>query len=55
MTALPSEIQGAIEEGVELLTLNAPVKINADAEGNVCGFVAQPQIVSVLTNRESLP
>ncbi len=25
MTALPSEIQGAIEEGVELLTLNAPV------------------------------
>ena len=47
MTALPSEIQGAIEEGVELLTLNAPVKINADAEGNVCGFVAQPQIISV--------
>ena len=47
MTALPSEIQGAIEEGVELLPLNAPVKINADAEGNVCGFVAQPQIISV--------
>ena len=37
----------SIEEGVELLTLNAPVKINADAEGNVCGFVAQPQIINV--------
>lgn len=48
-------IQGAIEEGVELLTLNAPVKINADAEGNVYGFVAQPQIISVYDNRESLP
>lgn len=47
MTALPSEIQGAIEEGVELLTLNAPVRIKADEQGNVAAFVAQPQIISV--------
>lgn len=47
MTALPSEIQGAIEEGVELLTLNAPVKINANENGEVVSFVAQPQIISV--------
>lgn len=47
MTALPSEIQGAIEEGVELLTLNAPLRIVADAEGNVTSFVAQPQMISV--------
>lgn len=47
MTALPSEIQGAIEEGVELLTLNAPVKINVDENNNVSGFVCQPQIISV--------
>jgi NADPH-dependent glutamate synthase beta subunit-like oxidoreductase len=47
MTALPSEIQGAIEEGVELLTLHAPVRITADADGNVSGFVTQPQIISV--------
>ncbi len=47
MTALPNEIQGAIEEGVELMTLNAPVKILADEAGNVRGFVAQPQIISV--------
>ena len=47
MTALPTEIQGAIEEGVELLTLNAPVRIHEDENGNVCGFVCQPQIISV--------
>ena len=45
MTALPSEIQGAIEEGVELLTLNAPVRIKADEQGNVAAFVAQPQMI----------
>lgn len=47
MTALASEIQGAIEEGVELLTLNAPVRIKADEAGNVCAFVAQPQMIHV--------
>ena len=47
MTALPTEIQGAIEEGVELLTLNAPVRINADEKGNVVSFTTQPQIISV--------
>ena len=47
MTALPSEIQGAIEEGVELLTLNAPEAIIKDENNNVCGFEMQPQIISV--------
>ncbi len=47
MTALPSEIQGAIEEGVELLTLNAPRSIIKDENNNVCGFEMQPQIISV--------
>ena len=42
MTALPSEIQGAIEEGVELLTLNAPRSIKEE-NGRVAGFVMQPQ------------
>ncbi|MBR4174835.1 MAG: FAD-dependent oxidoreductase [Lachnospiraceae bacterium] len=42
MTALPSEIQGAIEEGVELLTLNAPRAIST-RDGKVTGFVMKPQ------------
>ncbi|MCR5147494.1 MAG: FAD-dependent oxidoreductase [Eubacterium sp.] len=46
MTALPSEIQGAIEEGVELLTLNAPVSIKVNEENKVIGFETQPQIIS---------
>ena len=54
MTALPSEIQGAIEEGVELLTLHAPHRIKADENGNVCAFVAQPQMIN-LYNKQGQP
>ncbi len=46
MTALPSEIQGAIEEGVELLTLNAPRAVEVDDANKVIGFRMQPQIIS---------
>ncbi len=51
MTALPAEIQGAIEEGVELMTLNAPVRVLEDENGCVKAFVAQPQIISVYDKR----
>ena len=47
MTALPSEIQGAIEEGVELLTLHAPGRILTDGNNNVRAFVTTPQQISV--------
>ncbi|MBR6485924.1 MAG: FAD-dependent oxidoreductase, partial [Lachnospiraceae bacterium] len=47
MTALPSEIQGAIEEGVELLTLNAPDSVETDEDNRVTGLKMQPQITSV--------
>lgn len=46
MTALPAEVQGALEEGVELLTMHAPVKVKTDGAGQVCAFVAQPQLIS---------
>ncbi len=49
MTALPSEIQGAIEEGVELLTMNAPRSIRVE-KGKVAGFVMQPQRTSEYMN-----
>ena len=45
MTALPDEIDGAIAEGAELFELNAPQKIEADAEGNVTAFWTEPQII----------
>ena len=44
MTALANEISGAQAEGVELVTLMAPVRVNADRDGNVMGLVVQPQI-----------
>lgn len=43
MTALDTEIQGAVEEGVVLMTLRAPVKIEADANGRCTALWVQPQ------------
>lgn len=45
MTALPSEVEAAIAEGVEMVTLNAPAGIIAGDNGFVSAFRAQPQIV----------
>ena len=44
MTASPVEVRGAIEEGVELYTLQAPLRVEADEEGNVAALWTQPQI-----------
>ncbi len=46
MTALPAEIEGAIAEGCEVMTLRAPSKINVDANGHVSGLVVTPQMIS---------
>ena len=45
MTALPAEVEGAIAEGIELVTLKAPLRVEADAEGNACALWVQPQII----------
>ncbi len=45
MTALPEEVEGAIAEGAEVVTLQAPVRIEADAEGNAVALWTQPQII----------
>ena len=44
MTALPEEVEGALAEGVELLTMMAPVRIEADAEGNAVALWVKPQV-----------
>ena len=44
MTALPEEVEGALAEGVELLTMMAPVRIEADAEGNAVALWIKPQV-----------
>ncbi len=45
MTALPEEVEGAIAEGCDILELQAPTRIEADEEGNVCALWVQPQII----------
>lgn len=46
MTALPAEIEGAIAEGVEVRTLQAPKKIQINEEGAVTGLWTTPQMIS---------
>lgn len=46
MTALPAEIEGAVAEGIELLTLKAPSRIVADENGRVKGIYVTPQMIS---------
>nr|MBQ6241330.1 FAD-dependent oxidoreductase [Lachnospiraceae bacterium] len=44
MTALPEEVEGALAEGVELLTMMAPVRIESDEEGNAVALWVKPQV-----------
>lgn len=46
MTALPSEIEGAASEGVEIKTLKAPLRIEKDENGHIKGLWTQPQMIS---------
>ncbi len=46
MTALPSEIEGAVAEGVEVQTLMAPSKIEVDENGRIKGIYVTPQMIS---------
>lgn len=45
MTALPEEVEGALAEGCEVLSLHAPSRIEADENGNVCALWLKPQII----------
>lgn len=44
MTALPEEIEGAIAETCEIVSLMAPVRVEKDAEGKVAALIVAPQI-----------
>ncbi|MDD3347189.1 NAD(P)-binding protein [Oscillibacter sp.] len=45
MTAQQEEVEGAIAEGAEVLTLQAPLRIEADEGGHVAALWTQPQII----------
>ncbi|MEA4919989.1 MAG: NAD(P)-binding protein [Clostridiaceae bacterium] len=46
MTALPAEIEAAVAEGVEVLTLKAPSQIDVDEKNHVKGIWITPQMIS---------
>jgi NADPH-dependent glutamate synthase beta subunit-like oxidoreductase len=48
MTALPGEIEGAIAEGIEMMTLKAPARLDVDENNTVKGIYVTPQMVSAI-------
>ena len=55
MTALAAEVEGAIAEGIELLTLKAPLRVEADENGNACALWVQPQIIGPVKGGRPAP
>ncbi len=55
MTALHEEIEGAMAEGVEMMCLQAPVRIEKDEDGKVAGLVCQPQYISAVKRGRPAP
>lgn len=43
MTALPEEVEAAMAEGCEIVTLEAPSRIEVDENGHVAALITQPQ------------
>ncbi|MGI5936858.1 MAG: NAD(P)-binding protein [Oscillospiraceae bacterium] len=55
MTALPEEVEGAIAEGCDLITLCAPHSIERNAEGNIKALWVQPQLAGPIVDGRPLP
>jgi NADPH-dependent glutamate synthase beta subunit-like oxidoreductase len=45
MTALPDEVEGAIAEGCEILTLKAPARIEKNEAGEITAVWVKPQMI----------
>lgn len=55
MTALPSEIESAVAEGVEMLTLESPAGIEVDENGHCTAVITQPQMISAVKRGRPAP
>lgn len=51
MTAMPEEVEGAIAEGADLRTLEAPIRVEGDENGQVAALWTQPQIIGDFDKR----
>ena len=55
MTALPAEIESAIAEGVEMVTLQSPDSIEKDDAGHVTALITQPQMIGAVKRGRPAP
>ncbi len=55
MTALASEVESAMAEGVEMITLKAPVRIEKDESGNAAALIVQPQVIGEVKDGRPAP
>lgn len=55
MTALASEVESAMAEGVEMITLKAPVRIETDDDGNASALIVQPQVIGQVKDGRPAP
>lgn len=55
MTALPAEVESAIAEGVEMVVLEAPVRIETDEHGHCTALVTQPQMIGPVRSGRPAP
>ena len=55
MTALAEEVHAALAEGVEMMQLQAPARIEADADGNVSALICQPQRIGAVRGGRPAP
>jgi len=53
MTAQAEEVQGALEEGAEMLDLHAPISVEVDEDGRVKGLWTEPKRVGLIHNRRA--
>ncbi|MCR2034572.1 NAD(P)-binding protein [Adlercreutzia mucosicola] len=55
MTALPAEVESAIAEGVEMMCLQAPERIEVGADGQATALVCQPQRIGAVKRGRPAP
>lgn len=55
MTALPAEVESAMQEGIEMMTLQAPVRIETDEDGHARKLICQPQYIGPVKRGRPAP
>ncbi|MEG0303369.1 NAD(P)-binding protein [Gordonibacter sp.] len=55
MTALPAEVNSALAEGVEMIELEAPVAVEAGADGRCAALITQPQMIGAVRGGRPAP